>query len=105
MVMTVCEASEDSQQWQLIGFRRIKHANKVTRKNSELITNLHSPQRMNRELRKLGAQEPVLSLSKHGPRVGTRVERAGEGRCEGVEGLRDLTDLRPGCGGKYRNVI
>lgn len=28
-----------------------------------------------------------------GPRVGTRVEGAEEGRCEGEEGLRDLTGL------------
>jgi hypothetical protein len=28
-----------------------------------------------------------------GPRLGTRVERAGEGCCEGEEGLRDLTGL------------
>jgi len=28
-----------------------------------------------------------------GPRVGTRVERAEEGRCEGEEGVGDLTGL------------
>ena len=28
-----------------------------------------------------------------GPRVGTRVERAEEGRCEGEEGVGDRTDV------------
>ncbi|CAG1006733.1 hypothetical protein ANAEL_03452 [Anaerolineales bacterium] len=41
---------------------------------------------VNRELRKMG-WVPVLSLSKHSPRVGTRVEVRGEGGGEIEEGI------------------